>query len=205
MEECGIDEAGRGPLIGPMVMAILCGNRKELENIGVADSKKLSPQRREQLFVDLQAFNHSFVVINPSEIDEYVEHKKLNELEEKYASKLALWAPVEAIIYVDSFDVNESRLQLKLATNSGRKIICRHKADEIYPAVSAASIIAKVIRDREIEKLHEKYGDFGSGYPSDPRTINFVKNALKDGKDIDKIVRHQWKTYKSMLNRKLIY
>ncbi len=89
MEECGIDEAGRGPLIGPMVMAILCGNRKELEDIGVADSKKLSPQRREQLFVDLQAFNHSFVVINPSEIDEYVEHKKLNELEEKYASNLA--------------------------------------------------------------------------------------------------------------------
>ena len=89
--------------------------------------------------------------------------------------------------------------------NSGRKIICRHKADEIYPAVSAASIVAKVIRDREIEKLHEKYGDFGSGYPSDPRTINFVKNSIQNKIDIDKIVRHQWKTYKSMLNRKLTY
>ena len=205
MEECGIDEAGRGPLIGPMVMAIVCGDRKSLEDIGVADSKKLTPQRRENLFAQLQSYKHSFVIINPDEIDKYVEHKRLNEMEELYASKLVSWAPAEDTIYVDSFDVNELRLQSKLTESSKKKIVCRHKADEIYPCVSAASIIAKVIRDHEIAKLHLKYGDFGSGYPSDPRTVNFVKNALKNGINIDNIVRHQWKTYKNMLNNKLIY
>jgi ribonuclease HII len=205
MEECGIDEAGRGPLIGPMVMAILCGDRKELENIGVADSKKLSPRRRERLYLDLKAFKQAYVIIEPSEIDSYVEHKKLNEMEEIYAKKLISRAPEGAIVYVDSFDVNEARLQSKLRANANNEIICRHKADEIYPSVSAASIIAKVLRDREIEKLHGEYGDFGSGYPADPRTIGFVENAIKNGNNIDKIVRHQWKTYKNMLNKKLIY
>jgi len=205
MEDCGIDEAGRGPLIGPMVMAIVCGDNKSLKDLGVADSKKLSPQRRESLFAQLQSYKHSFVIINPGEIDKYVEHQRLNELEELYASKLVSWAPADNIIYVDSFDVNELRLQSKLTENSKNKIVCRHKADEIYPCVSAASIIAKVIRDHEIAKLHVKYGDFGSGYPSDPRTINFVKDALKNRINIDGIVRHQWKTYKNMLNNKLIY
>ncbi len=205
MDECGIDEAGRGPVIGPMVMAILCGDRKSLEDMGVADSKKLSPQRRENLFARLQQYKHSFIIISPAEIDKYVEHKKLNELEELYASKLASWAPANSTIYVDSFDVNELRLQSKLEESSKRKIVCRHKADEIYPCVSAASIIAKVIRDREIARLHIEYGDFGSGYPSDPRTINFVKNALEKRINIDSIVRHQWKTYKSMLNKQLTY
>ncbi|AGO60596.1 ribonuclease HII [Ferroplasma acidarmanus] len=205
MDECGIDEAGRGPLIGPMVMAILCGDRESLEIIGVADSKKLSPGRRESLFARLQSYKYNFVIISPSEIDRYVEHQKLNVLEETYASKLASWAPASSTVYVDSFDVNELRLQSLLMENTKRQIVCRHKADEIYPCVSAASIIAKVIRDREIDKLHKDYGDFGSGYPSDPRTINFVKNALKNGINIDSIVRHQWKTYKSMLNKKLTY
>ncbi|WP_337860540.1 ribonuclease HII [Ferroplasma sp.] len=205
MEECGIDEAGRGPLIGPMVMAILCGESKTLKTLGVADSKKLSPQRRESLFIKLKDFNYNYVVISPSEIDKYVMGQRLNELEELYASKLASMAPENHVIYIDSFDVNEERLQIKLEKNTGRKIICRHKADEIYPPVSAASIIAKVTRDHEIEKLHDEYGDFGSGYPSDSRTVNFVEDALKNGINIDKIVRHQWKTWKNMLNKKLKY
>jgi ribonuclease HII len=205
MEECGIDEAGRGPLIGPMVMAMLCGDEKVLKSLGVADSKKLSPDRRKSLFQKLVEFNYNFVIIPPSEIDTYVKGKRLNELEELYASKLVSMAPEGSVIYVDSFDVNEERLQLKLEQNTGRKIICRHKADDTYPVVSAASIIAKVIRDNEIEKLHKEYGNFGSGYPSDPRTIKFVKDAIENGKNIGKIVRHQWKTYKNMLNEKLKY
>ncbi len=65
--------------------------------------------------------------------------------------------------------------------------------------------MAKVIRDSEIEKLHDKFGDFGSGYPSDPRTVHFVENAIKDHVNIDSIVRHEWKTYKNMFNSKLRY
>ena len=175
MEECGIDEAGRGPLIGPMVMAVLCGDNNELKHLGVADSKKLSPERREFLYTQLAGFKQNFIIIGPREIDTYVKDKKLNIMEEIYAKKLILSLHENSRVYVDSFDVNEGRLEAKLRESTGKEVICRHHADVIYPQVSAASIIAKVVRDREIEKLHGKFGDFGSGYPSDPRTVHFVE------------------------------
>ncbi|MCL4453951.1 ribonuclease HII [Ferroplasma sp.] len=205
MAKCGIDEAGRGPLIGPMVMAVVCGNSSDLKHIGVADSKKLSPKRRESIYKELSGFMQNHIIISPAEIDSYVRDKKLNVMEEHYALQLISLLPADSVIYVDSFDVDESRLESKLQSASGREIICRHHADDIYPQVSAASIVAKVIRDSEIEKLHDKFGDFGSGYPSDPRTVHFVENAIKDHVNIDSIVRHEWKTYKNMFNSKLRY
>jgi ribonuclease HII len=205
MEECGIDEAGRGPLIGPMVMAVLCGDSNELKYIGVADSKKLSPKRREFLYAQLAGFKQNFIIIGPGEIDKYVKDKKLNIMEEIYAKKLILSSTENSRVYVDSFDVNEERLEAKLRESTGKEVICRHHADVIYPSVSAASIIAKVVRDREIEKLHDKFGNFGSGYPSDPRTVYFVENAIKNHVNIDCIVRHEWKTYKNLFNNKLTY
>ncbi|MEM0139423.1 MAG: ribonuclease HII [Ferroplasma sp.] len=197
---CGIDEAGRGPVIGPMVMAILCGSDKELNEIGVKDSKQLSPASRSRMFMQLESFEHRYFIISPEEIDNYVKNKKLNVLEENYAIRLASHVGNNSRIYVDSFDVNELRLQEKLIAGTGADIICKHKADEIYPQVSGASIIAKVIRDNEIEKLHKIYGDFGSGYPSDPKTVKFLNDSIKNGKDIDSIARHQWKTYKKLFN-----
>lgn len=205
MEECGIDEAGRGPLIGPMVMAIVCGDGNDLKRIGVADSKKLSPRRREFIYSRLAGFRQKHILISPGEIDRYVKDKKLNVMEEVFALQLISSVPESQKVYVDSFDVNESRLENKLRLASGREIICRHHADDTYAQVSAASIVAKVVRDREIEKLHDKFGNFGSGYPSDPRTINFVENAIKNNINIDSIVRHEWKTYKNMFNSKLRY
>ena len=205
MEECGIDEAGRGPLIGPMVMAIVCGDGDDLKHIGVADSKKLSPRQREFIYSELTGFIQNHTIIGTDEIDTYVKDKKLNIMEEIYAIKLISSLPENARVYVDSFDVNEERLEAKLRERTGKEVICRHHADATYPQVSAASIVAKVIRDREIEKLHREYGDFGSGYPSDPRTVNFVENAIKNHINIDNIVRHEWKTYKNMLNTKLRY
>jgi ribonuclease HII len=205
MEECGIDEAGRGPLIGPMVMAIVCGDSNELKRIGVADSKKLSPRRREFIYAELACFRQKHIIISPGEIDTYVRDKKLNIMEETYALQLISFLPERLRVYVDSFDVNEARLENKLRAVSGREVICKHHADDTYAQVSAASIVAKVIRDREVEKLHDKFGNFGSGYPSDPRTINFVENAIKNNINIDSIVRHEWKTYKNMFNSKLRY
>ena len=205
MEECGIDEAGRGPLIGPMVMAIVCGDSNDLKRIGVADSKKLSPSRREFIYLKLAGFKQNYVIISSGEIDTYVKDKKLNVMEELYSLQLISSFPESQKVYVDSFDVNEGRLENKLRLASGREVICRHHADDTYAQVSAASIVAKVVRDREIDKLHDKFGNFGSGYPSDPRTINFVENAIKNNINIDSIVRHEWKTYKNMFNSKLRY
>ncbi len=201
MDVCGIDEAGRGPVIGPMVMAILCGNEDAIKNLGVRDSKKLSPLRRLYLYEELIKYKHKFYIISPEEIDAYVRKKKLNVLEEKYARLLINSAENE--VYVDCFDTDEKRLESKLISETNKKITCRHRADDLFPIVSGASIIAKVIRDNEIKKLHEIYGDFGSGYPSDMRTINFLKNSIKNKININGIVRTQWKTYRNLKNTEL--
>ena len=78
--------------------------------------------------------------------------------------------------------------------SAGIRIISEHYADETYPLVSAASIMAKVRRDSEIQKLKDIYGDFGSGYPSDPRTRDFLRRLLSGGEEVPPIVRRTWKT-----------
>jgi ribonuclease HII len=198
--QCGIDEAGRGPVIGPMVMAMVCGDPAELRNAGVRDSKVLTPARRESLFelIEDLHFQKSFIVISPAEINRMMERITLNEIEHHFALQLLHDAACD--VYVDSFDVKPERLSRSLSDQSGKKVICAHKADSIYPAVSAASIIAKVVRDHEIRTLSEKYGDIGSGYPSDPRTISFLQASMENKVDITQIVRVKWKTYQNLLS-----
>lgn len=213
----GIEEAGRGPVIGPMVMAIvIIDSEKEqyLREIGVRDSKQLSPKRRESLFEQLtevlQAYK--YVIIPPQEIDAAVESKttNLNWLEADKSIELVKLVTKDIQldeIFIDCPSNNiiswrsyvENRLDIQLSC-----LIAEHKADQKYPIVSAASIIAKVIRDGEIEKLQHKYQiNFGSGYPSDPRTISFLKDWLKKYKKFPDFVRKSWATAKNLLQRKL--
>jgi len=198
--QCGIDEAGRGPVIGPMVMAMVCGDPAELRKAGVRDSKELTPVRREMLFqrLDDLNFRKSFIIISPSEINGMMERVTLNDIEHHFA--LELLQNAECEVYVDSFDVNPERLSRSLSSESGKKVFCAHRADSTYPSVSAASIVAKVIRDREVRALSEKYGEIGSGYPSDPRTINFLRASIENKVDLSKIVRVKWKTYQNLLS-----
>ncbi|MGC8608296.1 MAG: ribonuclease HII [Thermoplasmata archaeon] len=195
---CGIDEAGRGPVIGPMVISIVCGDDKLLKETGAKDSKKLSPDRREYLYgIIVKNFYFKYRILTAADLNRRMETETLNEIEMDEVCLLAEGQTEP--IYVDCFDVIEKRAEDILRYRTGREIICRHKADEIYPAVSAASIISKVIRDREIVKIEEKYGYFGSGYPSDDRTIAFLRDAISSRKDISEIVRTKWKTYKNLL------
>ncbi|MCL4340684.1 MAG: ribonuclease HII [Candidatus Thermoplasmatota archaeon] len=199
---CGMDEAGRGPVLGPMVIAIVCGARDKLAGTGARDSKMLPPASRERIAGKIMKAAQHFdkIIIEPNEIDRQMELTTLNEIEYTFYMKLLSNSPGHCRVYVDAFDVREDRLQARMRLDSGREVICRHGADKIFPEVSAASIIAKVARDSEIEKLHEKYGDFGSGYPSDPRTVKFLEDAIRDGIDIGGIVRKKWKTYINLLN-----
>lgn len=198
--QCGIDEAGRGPVIGPMVMAMVCGDPAELRKSGVRDSKELTPARREMLFqrMDELNFHKSFVVISPTEINNMMKKSTLNEIEHHFA--LQLLRDAECDVYVDSFDVNPERLSRSLSSESGKKVFCAHRADSTYPSVSAASVVAKVIRDREVRTLSKKYGEIGSGYPSDPRTISFLQSSIENNVDITEIVRVKWKTYQNLLS-----
>ncbi len=199
---CGVDEAGRGPVIGPLVVSIVCASTEALENIGARDSKSLTKNSRERLDRLIRE-NSSFVLskeITARELNDLMNRINLNEIEEKAYSELISKSPYDCTVYVDSFDVNENRLSEKLSSLTGKKVVCEHKADAKYPSVSAASIISKVLRDKAVKELENEYGRIGSGYPADPVTVEFLKNSVKNGKDLSGIARTHWKTYKNLIS-----
>ena len=196
---CGVDEAGKGPVMGPMVVAaVSVKNAKMIENLGFKDSKLLTPKKRKELFELIKKnYQYAIEIIEPEKIDEYRRKNKLNILNrksfEKVISKLN-----PKIAYVDAADVNEERfgreIKNNLTNDNDTDVISMHKADSKIPVVAAASIVAKQTREIEIEKLKEKIGDFGSGYPSDTRTIKFLKSYFHDNLKWPSGTRKSWKT-----------
>ena len=196
---CGVDEAGKGPVMGPMVVAgVSVKNAKLIENLGFKDSKLLSSQRRLELFnLIKQNYSYEIEVINVEKIDEYRMKNQLNLLNrkafEKVISKLN-----PKVAYVDAADVNEERfgreIKVNLTNPNDTDVISMHKADSMIPVVAAASIIAKQTRELEIKKLKKEIGDFGSGYPSDERTIKFLKSYFHDNSRWPPGTRKSWKT-----------
>lgn len=202
----GIDEAGRGCVMGPLVVAgvlVKRDNLSALAQLGVKDSKLLSAKKREALAPEILRLVEKHVVlkVSPREIDCAVERKtrlhKLNRLEAETMAKIvSVLKPDE--VYVDAADVVEERFALHILEASAFKtrIISKHKADRTYPVVSAASILAKVERDREIASLRELYGDFGTGYLADPKTTLFLAAWLKTHPEYPECVRKSWKPAK---------
>ena len=209
----GIEEAGRGPVIGPMVMAIAvieAEKEPELREMGVRDSKQLTPNRRDVLFNQLKGVLHAYkyIIIPPEEIDAALdsEETNLNWLEADKAIELIQIIKKELQadeIFIDCPSTNTETFKAYLCQRLDvdlNCLICEHKADQTYPVVSAASIIAKVIRDGEIEKIQQKYQvNFGSGYTSDKRTINFLKAWVKKHRTLPDFVRKSWATAKKIL------
>ena len=208
----GIDEAGRGCIIGPLVVAgvlIKEENLPALKQLGVKDSKLLSPKKRESLAPEILRLAEQYFIVklSPEEIDSVVESgrklHKLNRLEaEAMARVINTLKPDEA--YVDAADVLEERFKHHIQEHLTTKttITSKHKADKIYPAVSAASIIAKVTRDKEVATLAAEHGDFGSGYLADPRTMAFLRKWLQSNGDYPDFVRKSWKPAKKAKNEK---
>ena len=200
----GIDEAGRGPVIGPMVIAAVVVDEDkvpELEGLGVRDSKRLTPKRRERLFDEIIALLDDYVILElwPDEIDS--REGTLNEFEvENFVKALNSLKVRPDVIYIDAADVKEARFgeDIGKRLNFEAEIIAEHKADDKFLPVSAASIIAKVTRDRAIERLKEEYGEIGSGYPSDPRTRAFLEEYYRQHGEFPPIVRRGWKTLKKI-------
>ena len=196
---CGVDEAGKGPVIGPLVVAaVKVNNAKEIENLGFKDSKQLTSARRKEL-ADLikSEFDYAVEIIEPEIVDEYRRQNKLNQLNrEAFERLISKLDPMVA--YVDAADVNEERfgneIKKGLRNQNDTDVISMHKADAKIPVVAAASIIAKETREREIRKIKDKIGDFGSGYPSDEKTIKFLKSFYADKGKWPKGTRESWKT-----------
>jgi ribonuclease HII len=204
----GVDEAGRGSVIGPLVIAGVSIDEKYLDklvSLGVKDSKLLSPKKRERLAIEIRsiAMICHVLFLSPAEIDVVVERNrklhKLNRLEAQAMAKVISILRSD-VIYVDASDVLAERFGEHIAENLefNPQIVSEHKADSTYPIVSAASIIAKVERDRAISQLQKKHGNIGCGYPSDPKTIDFLENWIKNFGDYPDFVRKSWKTAKRL-------
>jgi ribonuclease HII len=208
----GVDDAGRGAVIGPLVIAgvlVKEGALQRLKELGVKDSKLLSPLRREMLAVEIRkiAENMDVVRLSPGEIDVVVKSgrrlHKLNYLEAQTMAKV-IDALRPEIVYVDASDVLEDRFKQHILECMSFKvnIISEHKADRNYVVVSAASIIAKVERDKAIADLARTLGDFGSGYPSDQRTMSFLKECCERLEEYPDFVRKSWKPAKRVRDEK---
>lgn len=201
----------KGPVLGPMVISGVCFHEddlKSLETLGVKDSKKLTSRKRKVLSTKLKSICYSYdtVIISPKEIDERISLRiSLNRLEEiKMAEIINHLKP--DLVYLDAADVKEDRFGksiAKLLTYKPKKIISKHKADDIYPIVSASSIIAKDTRDKLIEELKKKYGDIGSGYTSDVKSIIFLRNWIKKYKKAPPIARESWETTKKLIREEI--
>ena len=202
----GIDEAGRGSILGPLVIAGASFEEKDLcrlHGMEVKDSKLLSKQKRSIIFEKITRLAASYMIIkiDCSEIDEHVFLKKLNDLESKYMAKIIDNIKSDSVC-IDSCDPNAFRFGNKVLSQTQRNnvnISSMHKADRINIAVSAASILAKVVRDREIELLKKQYPNIGSGYPADKKTIAFLNYWLENNEKTPFFLRRSWKTLKTTL------
>lgn len=203
MDILGIDEAGRGSVLGPMVIAgVIVPEKMEkvLERMGVKDSKRLTPNRRTILSRKLKKmFDYEIVVITAREIDEMrADGINLNEIEKNAMESILLKMKPEKAI-VDAVDVKAERFQDNLRADTGINVVAEHKADDKYIEVSAASIIAKAERDDQIAQINKdfiKSGGIGSGYPSDPKTKEFLTNYTYD--EMPDFVRRSWATVAKM-------
>ena len=201
----GVDEAGRGAVIGPLVIAGVAVYEEDVEKlkaIKVKDSKMLSARQREGLEKKIEAIAKDIFIVKVAacKIDTYrAEGINLNKLEAIKFGEIIDFLEGD-VAYVDAPDVDTERLKkfLEKIIKNKTEIVSEHYADKTYPVVSAASIMAKVERDREIELIKKDYGDVGPGYPANEITMNWLRGWMKTHEGFPPIVRQSWDTIKTL-------
>ncbi len=202
----GVDEAGRGPVLGPIVFAGVLMEEKDiplLTGLGIRDSKLLQPSKRESFAISILklATKVSIKIVSPREIDTAKANGlNLNKLEANCFAEIINQLKPD-VTYVDAADVNPERFSQRIKNNLvvDTKLISQHRADIDIPIVSAASILAKVERDKRINEL-KRFGNIGSGYCHDPKTISFLKEWIREYGELPSFVRHSWVTAKRILD-----
>ena len=204
MLTCAIDEAGRGPIIGPMVMAGVLVDHDEtasLKSIGVKDSKLLSQKKRLELYEKIVSIvkKHKILPLSPEKIDDALnsDNMNLNWLEARSSAEI-INALKPARIVIDSPSHNTTHYRnylVDLLDNKEVSAVVENKADLNHVECAAASILAKVAREKEIEKIKKRVGNFGSGYMSDPKTARFLEKNYNKYPDI---FRKTWAPYKKI-------
>jgi len=204
---CGIDEAGRGPVVGPMVVAgVKVNDDGKLIEIGVKDSKRLSASTREELEeVIKDCTEFTLRVVSAEDIDSLRSSMTLNELEADLFANVVNELCVDSdTCYLDSASTDEKKFaeMVKRKMSVQPSIVSEHGADDEYPVVSAASILAKVERDRKVEEISEKLGnDVGSGYPSDSKTREFLREWICEEECLPPYTRESWETCRELMNK----
>lgn len=200
----GVDEAGKGPVFGPMVVSGVSCNVSKLPE-GIDDSKNLSPSTRRALYNKIQKvknINIHTVYVMPEKIDS--SNKNLNELTVKaFSEVINEIASEDESGIVDAADSDEERFKNNILSNLDKNVLInsKHKADESNPIVGAASIIAKVERDKYMANLAEEYGDVGSGYPSDPTTQKYLEQYVLENNALPPFARKSWSTCEKVLRK----
>jgi ribonuclease HII len=201
----GVDEAGRGSIIGPLIVAgvsIHESKISKLRDMGVRDSKQLTAKVRARLYDEIISVVDHYHIhsIDSCEVDDSVFQKGLNRLEARTMASV-----IDRIhaheVYVDCCDVNPDRYREHIAAHLDRRPVIHsmHHADRINVAVSAASILAKVTRDGSIQKIRRRYRSVGSGYPSDEKTMSFLRQWVAKKKCAPEFARRSWKPMRTML------
>jgi ribonuclease HII len=206
---CGVDDAGRGPVIGPLVIAGIVVEEDKVEQLralGVKDSKMLLASTRTRLSKEIPGFidGYHLVELEALELDRIVNRapkfQRLNLLEAKAMAQVIEKLKPD-VAYVDSSDTRTERFKNNIldCLSFAPRIVSEHKADINYPVVSAASIIAKVHRDSRIDEIRREYGEVGSGYAHDPVTCKFLRDYYREHGDFPPVVRRSWKTLKTVV------
>jgi ribonuclease HII len=207
---CGVDDAGRGPVIGPLVIAGITIDEdriSKLRDLGVKDSKMLVASTRTTLSKEIPKIVDNFHVVEltAKDLDRVVNRapkfQRLNLLEAKTMAEVIEKLRPD-VAYVDSSDTRPERFKNNIldCLSFTPRIVSEHKADATYPVVSAASIMAKVHRDSRIQELEQEYGKLGSGYAHDPLTIRFLRDYYTEHGDFPPIVRRSWKTLNNIVS-----
>ncbi len=210
MRRIGVDEAGKGPVLGPMVVAAVRAAPADLPD-GVADSKRLAPARREELAAELranEAIDVDVAAVSVDRIDDPA--TDMNALTVAgHAEAVAAVARDEAdadVVVADASDVDAARFGRRLREGAADRgahveVTAEHGADDAHPVVGAASVVAKVERDRRVAALAEAYADYdvGSGYPSDLTTRTFLREYVRTEGSLPDCARASWATCDDVL------
>jgi len=211
MKKIGIDDAGRGPVLGPMA---LCGlmvdeesEEANLKAMGAKDSKLLTRNQRAKLDRKFKEdYKYHVELSSPKEIDDFPNLNNLEAVKCGIIINTLMKDEKEKVkVVVDCPSVNTVAWGEFLMDTIVKKdlvvLLCEHKADINHPSVSAASIIAKETREDELKRLKAELGiDFGSGYPADPKTKDFLVKTFGE-KKYDSLIRKTWSTYKKIADR----
>lgn len=199
--QLGVDEAGKGPVLGSMFAAAVRADPTVLPD-DVDDSKQVAQSRREELAATIRNRADAVAIaeIPVERIDD--PETDMNGLTvAAHAEALSELAREGLPGYVDAGETNAVRFERRVTRRLTTAVDLRaeHRADETYPIVSAASILAKVARDAHVETLADEYGDIGSGYPGDETTRTFLREFVHEHETLPACARESWQTSRDVL------